>query len=192
MQHSSRHVARDGADWRLGTAADLAWITEGTSTDRTIQSSIPLLFDAYATIVIPGDEIERARQDRTIIEFLSEEDPGGRWWLGYLDTGCNDVVLSDAPRAFTYAGWGYVLVEAGPEQATNWRSEDSCWHRRLPDLIFPAERPWLLSTLWDDDWTCIGGPATLVERIVHHPDVEPYARRVNPGEDATPPGHVSI
>lgn len=192
MQRSGRHVVRDGVEWRLGTASELAWITEGTSIDRTIQSSMPLIFDAYATVVIPEDGMERQRQDRAIVEFLGGEALDGRWWLGYLDTGGDDIVFPDAPRVFTYAGWGYVLVQAGPEQAVNWRSEDSRSRRRLPDLIFPADRRWLLSTLWDDDWTCIGGPVTLVDRIVRHPDVELFARRVSPGEDATPPGHVSI
>jgi hypothetical protein len=47
-----------------------------------------------------------------------------------------------------YSGWGYVLIEAGPEQAGRWR-EDDHWKGVLPDLMFPADRSWLLSTLWD-------------------------------------------
>lgn len=188
---SSRHVSRDGADWRLGATSDVDWITLGTSIDRTIQSSTPLVFDAYATIVLPEDEVERELHDRAIVGVLADGVPDQMWWLGYLDTGSDDVVFPGAHRVTVYADWSYVLVRAGPEQAINWRARRSgC--RSLPDLIFPADRSWLVSRLWDDDWTCVGGPAALVEGFVHHPHLACRARRVSPGEDATPPGHVSI
>jgi hypothetical protein len=48
-------------------------------------------------------------------------------------------------------------------------------------------RSWLVSTLWDDDWSCIGGPAGLVGRFVRHRDLQ--ASQVAVGQDATPPGH---
>jgi hypothetical protein len=52
--------------------------------------------------------------------------------------------------------------------------------------MFPADRSWLVSRLWDDDWTLIGGPADLMNRFASHPALE---ARVALGEDATPPGH---
>jgi hypothetical protein len=66
-----------------------------------------------------------------------------------------------------------VLVEAGPQQAATWRQHDrpSFWKGALPSVMFPADRSWLVSTLWDDDWTCIGGPAELVDSFVRHPSV---------------------
>jgi hypothetical protein len=39
----------------------------------------------------------------------------------------------------------------------------------LPNLMFPADRSWLVSTLWDDDWTCVGGPAELVGGVPASP-----------------------
>jgi hypothetical protein len=192
MADERLQVLRDDADWPLGTASDVAWITDGTTIDRTIQSSMPLVFEAYATIVLAEDETELERQDRAVIEILSEQGCAQPWWLGYLDTGADDIVLPDAPRVTLYAGWSYVLVQAGPEQALNWRSSRLPRRRRLPDLIFPPDRSWLLSTLWDDDWTCIGGRIALLARIISNPDLKLCARRVNPGEDATPRGHVSI
>jgi hypothetical protein len=57
----------------------------------------------------------------------------------------------------------------------------------VPRSAFAADRSWLVSTLWDDDWTCIGGPASLAQRILAEPQLE--ARLVTLGEDATPPGH---
>ncbi|OCB17881.1 hypothetical protein A5689_23985 [Mycobacterium intracellulare subsp. yongonense] len=93
-----------------------------------------------------------------------------------------------------YANWPYVLVQAGPEQAARWRSDDLWSSRspRLPDLIFPADRTWLVSTLWDDDWTCVGGPAPLIDGFLSDPALRARVRRVDPKEDATPPGHKAI
>jgi hypothetical protein len=45
--------------------------------------------------------------------------------------------------------------------------------------MFPADRSWLVSTLWDDDWTCIGGAAELVDKLLRHPDLQ--ARAVSLG-----------
>ena len=56
-------VARDGSTWRIGTDADVAWITDGTSTGRTITSAIPPVFEAYTTVVLPGGA--RARTHTT-------------------------------------------------------------------------------------------------------------------------------
>ena len=86
-----------------------------------------------------------------------------------------------------YSGWGYVLVDAGPQEATTWRDAD--FKGALPDLMFPKKRSWLVSTLWDDDWTSIGGSEQLVSSFLAHPVLGPRARRVALGEDATPPGH---
>jgi hypothetical protein len=84
--------------------------------------------------------------------------------------------------------WHYVLVKAGPEQALTWRTG----HVRdgltgsLPDLFFPADRSWLVSALWDDTWSCIGGPDALIDALQHNPLAN--ARRVQPNQDALPPG----
>ncbi len=43
----------------------------------------------------------------------------------------------------------------------------------LPDLFFPADRSWLASALWDDTWTCIGGPAALIEILRQDPSYKP-------------------
>ena len=190
-------VARDGRSWLLGTAHDVEWIATATTIDRTITSAIPPVFDAYATIALPpGSEgPERyQRHDDALLSVLREHSTGTPWWLGYLDTGADDVVFPEATRVTLYAGWPYVLVQAGPEQAISWRRDrwGSFWSGRLPNLVFPTDRAWLLSTLWDDDWTCVGGTDALVEGLIGHPELRSLSRRVKPGEDATPPGHRSI
>jgi hypothetical protein len=183
---------RDNRAWRIGTDAEVAWITAGTSIDRTVSSAIPAIFEEYATVVLPPGGDGQDRHDQAVLALLSEQSADQPWWLGYLDTGADDVVFRRAPMVTMYSGWHYVLVEAGPEQAATWRQSGpwSFWKGTLPNLMFPADRSWLVSALWDDDWTCIGGPAGLVGKFLHHPEL--LARPVVPGEDATPPGHESF
>lgn len=188
----TRH--KDDIDWAIGTNADAAWINEGTTSGVEITSAIPPIFATYCTLVLPEDEDEQRRHDQGVIGLLSEHSECQSWWLGYLETGPDeDVVFPDAPQVALYADWRYVLAEAGPEQAATWRSYAWDGPRKgpLPDLMFPMDRAWLFSTLWDDDWTCIGGSTDLIASLLEHPELGSRARRVALGEDATPPGHVA-
>lgn len=187
-------VARDGTSWQVGTATDVEWITAGTTVDTTITSAIPAVYDAYATVVLPTAADGQRRHDAALLSILRKYSAGRPWWLGYLDTGADDVVFPEAPRVNLYSDWPYVLVQAGPEQAAGWRTAEigSFWSGSLPNLMFPTDRGWLVSTLWDDDWTCVGGPAALVDDLIRHPVLRSRSRRVESGTDATPPGHRSI
>lgn len=188
-----RLVTRGGASWRVGTDTEVAWINAGTTVDLTITSAIPPVFDAYATIVLPDAGQDQRLHDRALIALLREQSPDQPWWLGYLDSGGGDLVFPNAPRVTLYADWPYVLAQAGPEQAADWRRCDGPRRTRgLPELMFPLDRSWLVSTLWDDDWTCVGGSDALVAGLLNHPDLRCRGRQVNLDEDATPPGHQAI
>src|ERR1700753_3032748 len=167
-------VARDGRTWRIGTDAEVAWIVDGTTVTRAITSAIPPVFDAYATVVLPARGEGQDEHDRAVLALLTAGSAEQPWWLGYLDTGADDIVFPDAPKVTLYEGWHYVLVEAGPEQGATRRRGGgwSFWRGALPNLMFPADRSWLVSTLWDDDWTCAGGPAALVNEFRQHPGLE--------------------
>ena len=183
--------SRDGSTWRIGTDAEVGWIAAGTAPGRAITSAIPAVFESYATVLVTYGE-ERDAHDRALLTLLREQAPDQPWWLGYLDTGVDDLVFPDAPTVTLYAGWPYVLIEAGPDQAAAWRPDDGRAHGTgdLPNLMFPADQSWLVSTLWDDDWTCIGGPKALVDAVLRHPELK--ARSVGLGQDATPPGHQAL
>ena len=182
-------LARDGSTWRIGTDAEVAWIANGTSPGRAVTAAIPPVFEAYATVLEPAIEDQWNDHDRAVVALLGQYSAGQPWWLGYLDTGVDDVAFADAPMVTMNYGWRYVLAEAGPQQAATWRTERGM-HGVLPELIFPANRSWLLSTLWDDGWACIGGPTGLIASFLAHPDLR--ARRVELGEEATPPGHQAF
>lgn len=197
--------SEDGREWRIGRAAEIAWIEEGTETGVTITSGIPPVFEAYATLEQPGtgnhapgsslekwEQLDKEwdRHDAGVLALLSEHSESQSWWLGYLETGASDLPFDGAQRVRFYADWPYVLLEAGPEQARIWRED--CWDGVLPDLMFPADRSWLFSTLWDDDWTCIGGSRALVDAFLAQPDLRDRVREVDLSmEDATPPGHTA-
>ncbi|WAX57145.1 hypothetical protein M6B22_21910 [Jatrophihabitans cynanchi] len=179
---------KDNRTWRIGTQSDVAWIADGTAGGLKITSAIPPVFDAYATVSIPADAAQREAAESVLVQLLAEQSAGQSWSLGYLDTGAHDVVFDHAPAVTLYTGWNYILVEAGPMQAKTWRADDP-WRGRLPDLMYPADRSWLVSMLWDDDWRCLGGPASLLDAVLAEPILA--ARAVGVDQDATPPGHTA-
>jgi hypothetical protein len=180
---------KDGREWRIGTDADVAWIRESTPPGLSITSAIPPVFAAYATIVVPDTNEGRSEHGHVVLRLLSAQSGDQPWWLGYLDTDSDDLVFPDAPRVTLYADWQYVLVQAGPKEAARWRQDLRSWRAPGPDLVFPADRSWLLSRLWDDDWRCLGGPIALIDRFLDQPQL--LTRHVDLDEDATPPGHVA-
>lgn len=197
--------SKDGREWRIGGDAEVGWIEENTPGGLRITSAIPPVFEAYATLELPGtgnqpaastaeewEQLDKEwdRHDAGALALLTEHSGPQPWWLGYLETGASELPFDGVPRTRFYADWPYVLIEAGPEQARVWRED--CWDGVLPDLMFPGDRSWLFSTLWDDDWTCIGGSRALVDAFLAHPDLRDRVREVDPSiEDATPPGHTA-
>ena len=195
---------RDGREWQIGGISEVAWITEGTHVGRTISAAIPPVFSAYATVAFPHPEdgldrparemdwtqylaewrqVATERHEAALLEALVQQSHIQEWWLGYLDTHVGvDTVFPDAPTVWVYnSSWRYVLVSAGPEQAGTWR--DSGLNLALPDLIFPADRSWLLCSGWDDDWTSIGGPTGLVHRLLTDSLLGPRTNQVEADED---------
>ena len=196
---------KDDHTWRIGGDAEVAWIADGTTRGRGITAALPPVFEAYATLELPGtpdarggwsrdagDHDEQQIQDATLISVLRGHTPPQDWWLGYLETGIDaETIFYDVPQAKLYADWGYVLVAAGPDQAQRWRTDG--WKGPLPDLIFPADRRWLVSTLWDDYWRCIGGPADLIGALRDDPHLRHRIREVTvTSDDVTPPGHTAL
>jgi hypothetical protein len=96
---------------------------------------------------------------------------------GSLIPGASDVVLDHAPRVRMYSGWNYVLTQAGPHEARTWRSDEGRWFTALPELMFPADRSWLVSSLWDDAWAGVGGSAELISALLIEPELRPGAER---------------
>jgi hypothetical protein len=92
----------------------------------------PSGIEAHATLEFPGTGNQPAassveergqldkdwgRHDAGVLAVLSEHSQPQPWWLGYLETGASDLIFDGARRVRFYAGWPYVLIEAGLEQA---------------------------------------------------------------------------
>lgn len=178
-------VMKDGRSWRIGTADDVGWLAGQTTPGVSVSTAIPPVFEAYGTFY-PAEGVSFATQERALVAELVEQTPEQPWWLGYLDTGAHDIVFPQLPKVSLYFDWSYLLVEAGPEQALSWRTGHMRGDGSLPDLFFPADHSWLVSALWDDAWTDIGGTAALITALHRNPLVN--ARPVGPDEDALPPG----
>jgi hypothetical protein len=181
--------ASEETTWQIGASGEVDWIAGHTRSGMTIAAAIPPIFGAYATVIMPGNHDDKRTCDDALLSVLRGQRSPQPWWLGYLETGVADLVFPDAPRVRLYSGWPYVLVKAGPYEAASWRTNDRAtpWHSALPELMFPLDRSWLVSTLWDDDWRCVGGPTGLIEAILRHPWLE--AREVALDEDVAPSGH---
>ena len=199
MGRQAETRVKDEIAWRIGTQTDVEWMSDRSGDRHRIKGAIPPVFADYATLVHPGElgtprhvRLER-RQDLALVEVLRRHTPQLPWYLGYLDTGVSEIVFWDAPKVTLYTGWRYVLVLAGPDEAARWRPDpggQSNWKStELPDVMFPKDRAWLLSTLWDDDWSCVGGSRALIDDLLEDPVLCPNARRVNTDHDSMPPGH---
>lgn len=199
MSEESHIRVKDGVTWRIGTQREVEWIRAGTIPGLSIGSGVPLVFADYATLVQPGepdvvrDGEAEAAHDRALLAVLQKHTATQPWWLAYLDTGASDIVFTDAPKVTLYSGWSYVLVQAGPEQAASWRpaAQRNWKSSELPEVMFPTDRSWMVSTLWDDDWACIGGSTDLIADLLADGVLGPRMRRVNLVDDATPPGHAA-
>ena len=141
------------------------------------------MYAAYATFY-PLDSTGTgfAEHERAVVDVLVAQTPPQPWWLGYLETGAHDIVFPAAPRVPLYWRWPYVLVEAGPEEALTWRTGHMRGEGSLPDLFFPRDRSWLVSALWDDLWTDVGGSAALIAALRRDPlvNARPVVRTEEP------------
>lgn len=181
----SMEVLRDGCAYVIAEQSEVDWLA-GTPRSNTIESAIPLRFEAYATFYSP-DQDDEPTHERAVVRVLTQHTAPQPWWLGFLDTGAHDVVFPGARRVRLYQDWPYVVVKAGPVEALSWR----VGHVRssggaLPDLFYPADRSWVVSALWDDTWGCIGGPQALIDALVQEPDAG--ACQVTTREDMLPEG----
>jgi hypothetical protein len=67
---------------------------------------------------------------------------------------------------------------------SNWKNTE------LPDVMFAEDRAWLLATLWDDDWSCVGGSRALIDDLLEDPVLSPKARRITTDQYSMPSGHA--
>jgi hypothetical protein len=130
------------------------------------------------------------------VDWITEGADGGRWITAAIPPRFADyatLINGDAgpglPRDLSCERRQDL---AGPDQAATWRpapgGEPNWKSTELPEVMFPDDRSWLVSFLWDDDWACIGGSTALINDVLSDPVLAPNAHRVDTQQDATPPG----
>lgn len=92
---SSVTVQKDGREWQVGTDADVDLVRQSTTIGLTITSAIPPVFAAFATIL--NKDHGRSEHVSSLLRLLRDQSSDHLWWLGYLDTGGDDVVCPQAP-----------------------------------------------------------------------------------------------
>ena len=135
-----------------------------------------------------GEPANVHSQNARLVALLEQASVPQPWWMGFLETGASDVVFPSGPRVQVYTH-GYVIVQADPARALTWRPLEKR-KESLPDPMFPLDRSWLISTLWDDDWRYAGGSAELADALAT--DQVLQARPVVLGENSIPPGRTAI
>ncbi len=115
--------SKDGRAWRIGRDAEVAWIEENTPSGLRITFAIPPVFEAYATLELPGtgnhapgSSLEKWEQldkewehhEAGVLAVLSGHSGPQPWWLGYLETGASDLIFDGARRVRFYADWNPV------------------------------------------------------------------------------------
>lgn len=92
-------VNKDGRAWRIGGETEVAWIRENTEISFAITSAIPPVFEAYATLELPGSG------DHVSASPLEDPDRHDAGLLG---------VLSDIPRRSPHPDLQHRVREVDP------------------------------------------------------------------------------
>jgi hypothetical protein len=103
-----------------------------------------------------------------------------------LPWGRDHVVLAGHLSAIDQLGWADELGEEKPDGSTIrvvgastdapadlQELEDRRWFE-APNLIWPADRSWLVVSEVDFDSTLVGGSRELIDSLVEYPDLEVY------------------
>ena len=155
-------------------------------------------YQGYATFH-PG-VVEVDAHERAIVDLLSGHTSDQPWSLGCLDADAHDMVFPQTrKRSFLYAASPYVLIEAPPDPALSRGDSDACArtaHCRI--CAFRRTASSLVSALWDDLWTDVGG----FDRVDHRPErespiinatqVRPNYYAVAAGADAPVAGAITV
>lgn len=134
---------------------DVAWIRRGTVVSETIRSAIPEGFDVYGLLDISE---ERPTEDALLAAVTA--DSNTQLVAGWIDRGPYPPQPGD--EHVLYSGWRYRFRRTKASQLQGLPAEGD---GGFPDLLFPPDRSWLISLLWDDSWRSVGASNEVARRI---------------------------
>lgn len=134
---------------------DVAWIRRDTAVSGTIRSAIPGGFDAYGLLDISE---ERPTED-ALLQAVAPEN-SMELIAGWIDRGPYPPQPGD--EHFLYSSWRYRFRQVSAASLQGLPTEGD---GGFPDLLFPPDRSWLISLLWDDSWRSVGASNAVASRI---------------------------
>lgn len=140
--------------------AALEWIRHGVAVGYSLASALPAGFAVYGVL----DLDDAAEQDLALLDALCGR-PTDVVLAGRIVR--NAAAESEAgDEHVLYSGWRYRirLTSLGEVRRRVERDPDP---HRLPDLLLPPDRDWMVTTLWDDGWRSVGASAESAARLEH-------------------------
>lgn len=133
---------------------EVAWISRGTARGMSIRSAIPDGFDVYGLLDL--DDEARPIED-SLLNALQPE-PDEVLVAGWIVR--SDRMTEPGDEHTLYSGWLYRCRHVQRTDLLGRPARDG-----FPDLLFPPDHRWIVSTLWDDSWRSVGVTATQALEI---------------------------
>ena len=135
---------------------DVDWIRQSGAAFGTLRYAIPDGFEAYGVLDLPADIVP---VETSLLGGLGVE-PDDQLVAGWIDCGPWPAPAGD--EHVLYTGWAYRLRRVHASMLAGLPTEGE---GSFPDLLFPPDRSWLVSLLWDDAWRSIGAPQKAADRL---------------------------
>lgn len=134
----------------------ISWIRHDGAAFGTLQYAIPGGFEAYGVLDLPQDIVPI---EDALLSTLGVS-PADQVLAGWIDRGPWPAPAGD--EHVLYTGWKYRLRRVPASELSGLPTEGV---GSFPDLLFPPDRSWLVSLLWDDSWRSIGTSQTTADRL---------------------------
>ena len=159
---------------------DVNWIRQESALAETLTYAIPDRYEAYGVLDLPR---EIGPVEDGLLDALTAR-PTGLLIAGWIDRGPWPPSTGD--EHVLYTGWRYRLRRVAESELRGLPTEGE---GSFPDLLFPQDRSWLVSLLWDDSWRSIGASQAIATRLTqdlpNFQQLSPHANLADTGRVQT-------
>ena len=155
---------------------DVDWIRGNDAAFGTLRFAIPSGYEAYGVLDLPADIVPI---EDALLSALGV-DPADQLVAGWIDRGPWSTPAGD--EHVLYSGWRYRLRRVAAADLSGLPTEGE---GSFPDMLFPPDRSWLVSLLWDDAWRSIGSSQAIADllasRLPNFQQLAPHANLAETG-----------
>jgi hypothetical protein len=159
---------------------EVAWLRQESTVFGTLRYAIPGGFEAYGALDLPRNI---SPIEEPLLDTLAS-DESEPLIAGWIDRGPWPPPPGD--EHVLYSGWRYRLRRVAPSEVAGLPTEGE---GSFPDLLFPPDRTWLVSLLWDDAWRSIGASQIVADqlsrRLANFTQLDPNAKLADTGRVPT-------